>query len=37
MNGATFVVREEADIKKVAKEMLDMTRQAARGKGVVMA
>jgi SLT domain-containing protein len=37
MNGATFVVREEADIKKVAKEMLDMTRQAARSKGTVMA
>lgn len=36
MEGATFVIREEADVKKVAKELHDLTRSAARGKGVIM-
>jgi phage-related protein len=35
-NGANFVVREEADIRKIAKELYDYTRTQARGKGVVM-
>jgi hypothetical protein len=35
-DGAQFVVREEADIKKLAKEFYNYTKQAARGKGVVM-
>jgi hypothetical protein len=36
LEGATFVIREEADVKKVAKELYDYTRQGARGRGVIM-
>lgn len=32
-----LVVREEADVKKVAKELYNMQRTKSRGKGVVMA
>lgn len=32
-----LVVREEADIKKVAKELYNMQKSKSRGKGVVMA
>ncbi|CAM3729645.1 tape measure protein [Mesobacillus zeae] len=36
MSGATFIVREEVDIKKIAQELRDLTVKAARSKGVVM-
>ncbi|TCN25480.1 phage tail protein [Mesobacillus foraminis] len=36
LEGAIFNVREEADIKKIAKEFYNYSRMAARSKGVVM-
>lgn len=35
ITGNTFVVREEADIKKIARELDKMQRQDSRGRGVV--
>lgn len=35
ITGNTFVVREEADIKKIARELDKMQQQASRGRGVV--
>lgn len=37
MQGATFVVREEADIHKIARELYNLTKSSARSKGVIMA
>ena len=35
ITGNTFVVREEADIKKIARELAKMQQQDSRGRGVV--
>lgn len=36
MQGATFVVREEADINKIARELHKLTKASARSKGVII-
>lgn len=33
LEGATFVIREEADIKKIARELFILQQQSARGRG----